>query len=216
MQRLVRAIVLGAILACGSLTGALAQMSIEDIEAALGDKTDEMARVDAILANPDANARIAGMELLLASGNPVYVRRAKEAGLLSSDPSMRAAALKSTLDAGGALTFTLDTKVLNDDQMERWLDRLADQGPVAADKSTITLTFQLGPYDPKSNCYFMLNTTKCFLTLDGSSLALTWWFYSDMQGRVSLNAEGQLVGELTFAENDNWRGTVPVVVQLLN
>lgn len=197
-------------------SSAHAQSSIDDIEAALGGKADEMARVDAILADADANARIAGMELLLKSGNPVFVRRAKEAGLLSSDPSMREAALKATLDAGGALTFELDTSALSDEHLERWLDELADQGPVAADKSKITLTFQIGPYENKANCYVILNSNKCFLTRDGSSVALTWWFYNDMQGRVSLDSEAQLVGELTFAENNNWRGTVPVLVQLLN
>lgn len=216
MKRLARAIGAAAFFLSAGMTGVLAQMSIDDIEAALKGKTDEMTRVDAILADPDANARIAGMELLLASENPVYVRRAKEVGLLSSDPAMREAALKAMLDAGGAMTFALDTSALSDDQMERWLNRLSNQGPVAADKSAITLTFQLGPFDAKTNCYVILNTTKCFLTRDGSSLALTWWFYSDMQGRVSLDNEGQLVGELTFSENANWRGTVPVLVQLLN
>jgi hypothetical protein len=211
-----RGVMVAACVSLAFMAPIAAQTSIEDIEAALGSKTDEMARVDAILASPDANARIAGMELLLASGNPVFVRRAKEVGLFSSDPLMREAALKAILDAGGSITFELDTSALDSDQVERWIARLSDQGPVATDRSRITLTFQVGPYDDNSNCYMILNTNRCFLTLQGSSVALTWWFYNDMQGRVSLDAEGQLSGELTLAENRAWRGTVPVVSRLLD
>lgn len=197
-------------------SAASGQTSIDDIEAALGGKTDELARVDAILSSADADTRIAGMQLLLESGNPTFVRRAKEVGLFSSDPSMRDMALKSVLDAGGALTFELNTSGLNKDQMEEWLDRLADQGAVAADGSRITLSFQIGPYVPDDNCYVILNAVQCLLVREGSSVALNWYFYHDMQGRMTLDPEGRLVGELTFARNDHWQGTVPIIANLMN
>lgn len=216
MKRLSVALVLVAFLGGFAPPLASAQTSLDDIEAKLSTATDELRRVDAILADSDANKRVAGMQLLLASDNPVFVKRAREAGLFSSDPYMREAALKAILDAGGSLTFVLDTRKLSKDNMEAWLDKLSEEGPVAADGSSITLTFNVGPYVEESNCYVILTTTKCFLTRDGTSLALGWWFFRTMQGRVSLSQDGKLVGELSLATNNNPRGTVPVVADLMN
>ena len=66
MKKIIGAIAVWAVMAIG----AQAQLSLDDIEAALDGAAGELQRVDEILAHPDANRRLAGMELLLNSGNP--------------------------------------------------------------------------------------------------------------------------------------------------
>ena len=207
---------IAALLCMASATPAWAQKSIDDIEAALGGAVGELQRVDEILASPDANRRLAGMELLLGSGNPTFVRRAKEVGLFSSDPYLRSAALKAVLDGGGAMTFELDTSGLADDIRSYWVRKLSGEGAIAPDGSRITLTFNLGEFDAKNNCYLVLNGKNCMLVLEGENVAITWAFYRYMQGLVRLSEAGELVGTLTFLDNTSPRGSVPVRVNLMN
>lgn len=205
-----------AILAGLASPPAMAQTSIDDIEAALGGAAEELQRVDDILAHSDANRRLAGMELLLASGNPTYVRRAKEVGLFSSDPYLRSAALKAVLEGGGALTFELDTSGLGEELLASWARKLSGDGVVAPDGSSIAVTFRLGGFDAKNNCYLILNSKNCMVVLEGENVAITWVFYRFMQGLTRLNESGELVGSLTFSDNSSPRGSVPVRVNLMN
>jgi len=137
------AALLVSFLAFASAGSARAQMSIDDIEAAVENGTDELSRVDALLADPDQNRRIAGIQLLLASGNPLYVKRAREAGLLSSDPDMQLAALKATLDAGGGIQMVFDLANLPADALKAWQAVIADYGSMSIDGKTGTVTYDL-------------------------------------------------------------------------
>jgi hypothetical protein len=190
-----------------------AQMSLEDIKGQLEAGASELDEVDTLLADPDQNRRIAAMQLLLKSGNPLFERRAREAGLLSSDPDMRVAALKAVLEAGNPFKITLNLGDLDEDLRQAWSQRLSGEGPFSDNGRAVTLTFQIGGYNESLKCYPLLaNSNVCALVLAGSEIALPWTFYSTMNGLLRLDESGQLVGEVSYSRG----GTVSAVASLID
>ena len=61
--------------------GVQAQTLLADIENALGGRASELGRVEELLSDSDPHKRIAAMELLLDSGDPQFIRKAREFGL---------------------------------------------------------------------------------------------------------------------------------------
>lgn len=190
---------------------ASAQSSLADIKAKLDGHSSELAEVDAMLADPDKNRRIAAMELLLQSGNPVFIQRAKEAGLFSSDIEMQMAALKAIFDGGGPFTLMMDLTKAKEEQTaaRAWL---STHGGTWDETGTIgTVTFATGDFDPKRKCWILREGRSCAITLSAITVSLAGWH--DGSGTLKLNAEGALRG--TFKNTDNRGRFAPVPAQIL-
>lgn len=187
-----RSFVAGAVLAFVLATPAAAQTSLADIKAKLAGKTSELAEVDAMLAAPDKNSRVAAMELLLASGNPVFVQRAKEVGLFSSDPEMQSAALRAIFDAGGPFRVLLDLTTAKEDQTgaRTWLSNY--QGAWDSDGKVGSYTFSTRPYSEGKKCWQFLSGSNCAFTITGTSVSLGDW--SNVAGTLTLDSAGSLTG----------------------
>lgn len=198
MRSLFASIVAAALLA----TPAAAQTSLADIKAKLAGKTSELAEVDAMLAAPDKNARIAAMELLLASGNPVFVQRAKEVGLFSSDLEMQAAALKAIFDGGGPFRLLIDITTGKEDQtgIRGWLGN--GRGTWDAEGKIGLYTFATQPYDEEAKCWKFLRSSDCAIVLSGTTISLADWSYAS--GNATLNSEGVLEGAFRVTNSSSY------------
>lgn len=166
-----------------------AQQSLSEIKEKLGQRASELEEVDQMLANPDKNQRIAAMELLLASGNPVFVNRAKEAGLFSSDPEMRNAALKAIFDSGGPFRIVFDFSGKSDEDhgIKDW------SGDVIWNPDTKLgrLVFTVQPYNKEKQCWES-SGRNCAIYLTGTTVSLRDWRYAS--GSLELDNSGRLVG----------------------
>jgi len=174
-----------------SPTFALAQTSLDDITSQLESQKSELDEVDALLADPDKNRRIAAMELLLKSGNPVFVSRAKEVGLFSSDPEMQAAALKAIFDAGGPFRLVVDYSGVadKDSGIKEWLSRRGNWDDTA---KTGVFLFTTQPYDPEKKCWRFPDDWSCAIALSGLTVSLPDW--SRAEGIFELSSDGTLSG----------------------
>lgn len=157
-----------------SATGAAAQSVLDEIEGKITARADELRRAEELLSNPDPNVRVAAMEAIIASGDPALVRKAKEVGFYSDDLQLRAAAIKATLDAGGAFRaeFTIPegkdvTPIMN------WLQSVG--GSWSEDGSTGYLGFAVGDYTEEAMCWLWHDSRRCVFRMAGSEVATVDW-----------------------------------------
>lgn len=192
----------GAFLLCLTTTPSFAQLSLEEIEASVGDMSDEMARVDALLAEPDQNKRLAAMEMLIKSGNPLYEQRARETGLFSSDKEMQRVALKAILDAGGPFRVEVPVQGLNEEatRVRHWVTRTNNGSLFEGDTKGQFLVYT-SAYDEETRCWaFEGNSNKCAFVQSGDHYILRDW--SDFEGTIRLSTDGVMIGEGAFGGSD--------------
>lgn len=208
MIRFVAMTLLAAICLTGS-GQANAQSSLDDIEKKLGEKTSELDRVDALLASENRNKRIAAMELLIQSGNPVFVSRAKEVGLFSSDPEMRSKALQAVFEAGGPFRLVIELNGdLEENRMGRWLSQ---RGSWDDDAKYGSYTFNVDPFDKKVNCWRFKGYNSCAIYLTGDTVSLQDW--SSASGSLTLGREGKLEGTFQYKPNGK---SIPASIDLMD
>lgn len=183
----------GVILLGLAATPSSAQLSLDDIEATVGGLSDEMARVDVLLAEPDQNKRLAAMEMLIKSGNPLYAQRARETGLFSSDKEMQRVALKAIFDAGGPFRIEVPVQGLNEDEtrVRRWV--LDNQGSLFDGDTKGQFLIYTSAYDEAEKCWKFKGKSYCAFVQSGDHYVLRDW--GNFEGTVRLSTNGLLVGE---------------------
>lgn len=192
----VAAAILATILAVAVPAPTLAQSPLDAIESAVGGRAGELDRVEQLLSNPDANRRVAAMELLLASGDPAFIRKAAEFGLFSADPQLRRLAVRGILGAGGAFRIETDAAVEGSTDLR---DLIAFFGGSLGSDGKASIDFVLkGEFDAARSCW-LSPQGKCTLVEAGSSIHLGEWQYTT--GAFALDDQGRLAGTLLWRSN---------------
>jgi hypothetical protein len=206
----------GSLLAAAALAApAQTQTSIADIAKRINGRADEIAQAERLLRDPDRNKRVAAMEALLKSGDPAFIQVAKAAGLTSSDPIMRAEAVKAVLDAGG--TFVAEFTIPADDKdltkIYDWLKVF--KGSWSDDRRQGFFTFSVGAYNEEQKCWTFLGKNRaCVLLMSGESVATGDWNFNITGSAVMQPDE---TGTLTGSFLVNGQGTpVTIRIPLLN
>lgn len=173
-------------------------------------KTDELQQVDALLRDPDRNRRIAAMELLLKSGNPTFVARAREVGLFSTDPELQRAALGAIFDAGGPFKLVIDLGKSTDEKngIKSWMGGALAWDDVSGKGIHV---FRTSPYDPKKQCWLNAdNLQYCSLNIVGRTITLTLW--QQGIGTFELGGDGSLTGWVRYTNGmlDPVPATIPL------
>lgn len=183
---------MAALLLTAGLAPAVAQTSLDDIEAAVAGASDDMARVDALLADADPDKRISAMKMLLESGNPAFAQRAKEAGLFSSDLAMRRLALSTIFETGGPFRIDFNLSGMNEDStyVRAWLRDVG--GSFYNDDSMGQWTFFVDQFDDDAKCWQLVGSNGCMF-LPSAELYLIDW--RGMRGSFQLSTDGRLLGE---------------------
>lgn len=187
-----------------------AQAVLDEIEAKIGSRAEELQRAESLLADPDPNRRIAAMEALLKSGDPAFIDKAKEVGLFSDDPRLRAAAIRAIFDAGGTFRAEFDIPVDDADltAIHNWLRTF--NGSWSEDGSTGYFGFTLGDFDEKQDCWKWLDSNDCALRMSGEEvLTADWSFNISGSSAMRLDETGALTGAFLV----NGRGT-PVTIRI--
>jgi len=210
------ATLLTAILLCAPF-GTSAQERMSALDAVLANidvRTQELDRVDELLASEDPNRRLAAMEALLASGDPAFVERAAETGLFSEDVRLRETAIRAVLQTGGPFTLRLDLSATDDEQsmMLEWLGYSA--GATSADLAQGSVTFTVDPFDEKAKCWYLSSSSgskHCGFVLTGETVSLSGWRYT--AGSLTLDDAAILSGAVS---NERRKGVpVPARIDLL-
>ncbi|WP_306120788.1 MULTISPECIES: HEAT repeat domain-containing protein [unclassified Roseitalea] len=189
---------------------ASASSVLDEIEAQIGERSDELVRAERLLADPDPNRRIAAMEALLRSGDPVFVNKAKEVGLYSDDPRLRAAAIRAVLDAGGPMRAEFEIPADNSEltQIYDWLRMF--KGSWTQDARTGYFSFVVGDFDAEQDCWKWHEGRNCVFRMSGEKVMTADWSFNIVGTSVM---ELDDTGTLTGAFLVNGRGT-PVTIRI--
>jgi len=192
------------------LSVAKAQSSLDDIKAQLDSNESELDEVDRMLADTNTNRRIGAMKALIDSGNPIFIKKAKEVGLFSSDEQMKLIALKAILDSGGPFKLILDPKGKSTKEtgLEYWLDRY--DGSWNPNTLKGEYVFSLGPFSNDNKCWPWLAHKSCAVTLVGKTISLNSW--QSANGTLTLGNDGIMSG--AFKSTTGRRVPVTAIMNL--
>jgi hypothetical protein len=206
-MKLILAVYIFALLGVQS---AAAQKTLAEIQSAVSVAASELEAVDALLNDPDQNKRLAAMQMLVQSGNPTYIKRAKEVGLFSSDAEMRRAAIGAVLDQGGPFRLELDLSQAGDAAKDvRWWI-YNHRGSVDDSLMVGQVTFSPMPYSADTKCWASSDKRQCFLIPTGAAYSLDGWH--DGSGSLKLMPDGALLG--TFSVNISGRSNKSVPARI--
>lgn len=186
---------------------AQAQFSLDEIEASVGSLSDEMARVDALLSDADANKRLAAMDMLIKSGNLDYAKRAKEVGLASSDKQMQRRALTSIFDSG--VPMRIDFPLTNVDEGETQVRRMVQSfdGSVREGDAYAQVLLSLGKFDTENSCWvYKNNSSICAIVPTGEHYVMPKTY--GRTGAFRLNSSGVLEGDMTYYDGASFVFTI--------
>lgn len=178
-----------------------AQSVLDEIEASIGGRATELERVEALLSNPDPKRRTAAMEAILKTGDPAFVRKAKEVGLFSADPQLRQIAVKAIFDAGGAFRLDIDAPSKDSTDTNALLNRFGgSRSPDGSGSAQFVLT---GDYNVENRCWTD-RRGNCSIRQTGDVIHLADWDYTSasfrlddsgvLQGTVLYDRRGTAVG----------------------
>lgn len=184
-------------LLAGAPAPLLAQTSLADIMSQLDARTSELEQVDALLADADANRRLAAMELLIKSGNPAFIQRATEVGIFSSDEELKRAALRAVFDGGGPFRILINYAGSSENQegIKNWIS--GQNGSWDDTTKTATLLFGTRAFNEQKQCWEFADDSRCAFKMVGPTISIDGWYYSN--GTFALNESGQLIGSFRVA-----------------
>ncbi|MCG8273869.1 HEAT repeat domain-containing protein [Aquamicrobium sp. NLF2-7] len=187
---------LGVLAIMATAGAAAAQSVLDEIEASIDGRASELERVEKLLSDSDPKRRIAAMEAILKTGDPAFVRKAREVGLFSADPQLRQIAVKAIFDAGGP--FRIDTAPPTKDSTNIIEFVVNHSGSVDANGGG-TIQFVLtGDYSAEHRCWTN-RRGNCSLRQTGDVIHLTDW--TNGTGSFTLDDSGVLQGTLLYARH---------------
>ncbi len=187
-----------------------AQSVLDELEAKITARADELLRAEKLLSHPDPNTRLAAMEQLIGSSDPAFVQKAKEVGLFSSDPRLREAAIRGVFDAGGGFSaeFILNRNKTDMTDIYTWLRNFKGSWSVEDNKGYFG--FALGRFDNDQQCWLWLNSRKCVFRMAGEKVMTVDWSFNIIGSSVmQLDDKGNLTGAFLV----NGRG-IPVIIRI--
>lgn len=183
-------------------------ISVEDLRAQVDARVGEMNGYQELLSDPNPARAIAAMEIMMGSGDATLQRMAVEFGIFSTNPSVRAAALKAYLDAKPTLSVFL---TLSDDMSnsERgWLERtIASLNGTRVDAQEAFLSFRVGDFDSVQDCYtHAVDSSTCLVRVSEQVVSFALF---GRWNALNLDDAGTLVG--TGAPNSGYQ---PVAMRI--
>lgn len=186
-------------------------ISFDDFAESVNKDAGEVEKFRGLLNDADPNKRIIAMSRMLESGDEILVRLAKETGLFSPDPQMRAVAVTATLNAGGNFRaeFTRPADMKDATDIELWLNRLGGTWNESELKGV--WGFSIGEYDEAQKCWKWLGTSNCALRQTGEKVFTDGWYTGATKGlaTLALDTNGALTGD--FMVNGKGR---PVTIHI--
>lgn len=175
-------------------------ISVEDLRAQVDERVGEMNGYQELLSDPNPARAIAAMEIMMGSGDATLQRMAVEFGIFSTNPSVRAAALKAYLDAKPTLTVFVTLGEAFEEDQRSWVQGQINRlGGTAGDGQEGFLSIPVGAYDAAQSCYtYASDERECLMRVSdqvASIRLLRIW------SALSMNEAGELVGAASPYQN---------------
>lgn len=200
-----RVLVTGAVLSLDALFPlkvAAKDLDINELLAAIDERSGQYDQLIEILQGPDPSRALAAFDVMLATNDKTLRETAIAAAFSATDERLRARALWETLMQKDSVTLSIDTAELDDEAssaLDNWIGAISNWAVFARFPDTQCLNLYRG-----SAC-----EEKYHMSVSGLQVDLR--YQGVFEARVSLNSESILVGEVT---NPNGKAVFPVSIQL--
>jgi hypothetical protein len=192
-------------------TQAAAQsLSIDDLRAQIDQKVGAQNEFQALLSDPDPARAMAAMEIMMASGDAALMRMAVETGIFSSNPAVRATALKAFLGAKPTVTAFLTLGDAYDTSQRNWVNgQIARMNGSVTPEDVAFFSLRVGDYDAEQDCYMNGDPRQgCLFRVTDQVVSLRIF---DVWNGLALDEAGELVGAVTpYANYPSAAARIPV------
>ena len=171
---------------------AMAQVSLEEMDAAMQSRDAELAAFQERLNDPDPERALAALNLLITKGDVDQRRLAIRHGLYSTDTAIRATTLRAIFDSSPTLVMKMSP--VPDEPSVYYFRNVAQANGTLSEDNASEVLRKVNGYDEKEHCWTIAVGVRstCYIRMRGEVVSL---FFGDRWGQYSLNATGQLEGE---------------------
>lgn len=183
------------------------QVAAEDLDidallAAIDEKSGQYDRLIEILQGPDATRALAAFDVMLTTNDMTLRETAISAAITATDERLRARALWEMLVRKDSVTLYIETTELANEEiaaLDAWIGSIS--------------TWPITARHPETQCLNLYRTERCEVAynMSVSGLQVDIIYKGRLEGRLTLNGEGILVGHAT---NPNTKVVFPVSIQL--
>jgi len=189
---------------CFAIAGSLnAQgLSLDDLEARASEAPDEMSRLRDILSNPDPDAALRALSIVMAEGSLEQQRIALEVGISSTSPGIRRTALEAYLNTKPAVTFSFDGSAIEGGYATNFVTYFKQTGSVTAERLG-QYTYTVGDYLEQQKCWSWANWPEaCMFTVTDENVT---FYLRNVPGAAVLSPDGIARGNVMIPS----AGSVP-------
>lgn len=180
-------------------------LSVEDLQKQIDQEMSKGSEYIALLDHSDPKRALAALKVMLASGDPELIKLAADHGLYSSNPAVRAEALKGFLATNPRIDMFFSEKGSKGDFSRAMENRFKVQ-PNGSGVAAVSMT--VGEYDPSGDCYIDKgNGGRCWLMVRPEVIQVR---FDDNWNQVTFNDDAALAGNVDLG----WAEQVPVRIQL--
>ncbi|WP_147126463.1 hypothetical protein [Shimia ponticola] len=177
-------------------------LSLDDLEARASKAPDEMSRLRDILSNPDPDAALRALSIVMEEGSLEQQRIALEVGVTSTNPAIRRTAIEAYLNTKPAVTFSFDGSALGTSTFSWFKQYFQRTGSMTAEKIG-QYTYSVGDYLEQNKCWSWANWPEsCMFTITDENVT---FFLRGVPGPAVLHPDGVVKGSVTVPN----AGSVP-------
>lgn len=174
----------------------MAQVSLDDLDAAVDAASASMGEFQSRLNDPDPDRALAVLHMLISQGDADQRRMAIRHGLQSTDRAIQATTLRAFFDSKPNLRAVFDP--VSDEPSVYYSRIINGAGGVIDAGGNGSVTYKITGYDAAEECWTHTQWNTCLLRMRGDEVSM--WF-GDSWGAFRLNSAGQLAGEQAISQN---------------
>lgn len=178
-----------------SFSTAAQTLTPAEIMAKVNEKTASANEYQALLNDPDPSRSMAAMEVMLESGDPKLQRMALDYGLFSPNKLVQYAALKAFFQSRPVLRLYIDGSGVKDQTY--FVSSIGSLSGTVDQNKRGFATMKVGEFDPEESCYKHNKSSRCFIRISETEVAVNPWSNNWVQ--LTLNDQGELIGVVGFA-----------------
>lgn len=172
---------------------AAAQVSLDELNAAVDARVSALSTFQDALTDPDPRRALAALQIMIEQGDADQRRMAIRAGLYSTDLAIRSTVLRAILN--GKPKLIVNIAPVGDKVNQYYPRSVAGLYGTLKPDQTATILLSIGAYDSEKDCWSVGNNAcRVALTADTVSLFIDTW------GQLTLDTEGNLGGPATFSQ----------------
>ncbi|QHQ33865.1 hypothetical protein [Algicella marina] len=174
---------------------ALAQVSLDDLNAEVDARAKELTTFEDALADTDEKKALAAMQILIERGDADQKRMAIRSGLYSTKLAMRSEVLRAIFNSAPSINVYM--KPLTEKPTSQYIGFVKRNSGALQTDGRGSIVIKVGPWKPEEQCWlYQKNTNYCLATLNADvvSMSLATWVQLTLDESGTLRGTSELEG----------------------